>query len=248
MTLQGIKNLIASLFVTNANLKHVDFNPFMVNMVDTLSRKVPKLQIESIGSTVVVRLNPFEDQTWLSMNPRVFVFHKKNAKKHRKYNSTIGFSQSKVYYAGYHHPTHMNGLNWPNSPFFSGLGEFPYHTEFPLIITGPHQRQLLSDFNVREFYFHWSIDSVKTQPWPENTPATQISRLKAVGRKIDGYSRSNYFKFAIAIDNPDPNAQCPVLFGELSDAIQVLPHMRKVDGVNTVFFKILHETNTIKRQ
>lgn len=248
MTLQGLLNQITSLFVTNANLKHVTFKPFMDGLVNTLSRKVPKLHIESKGEKVHIKLLPFEDQTWLEMNPRVFLFHKKNAKKHRKYNNTLETHQEKIYFGGYHHPSHMNGVNFPNGAFFSGLGAFAYHSEFPLIITAPFQRQELTDFDVKEFYYHFSIENVKTQPFPALTPAAEISRIRAVGRKVRGNSKSNYFKFAIAIDNPDPNATCPVLFGELSDSIQVLPHMTKVEGINTIFFKILHETNTIKRQ
>ena len=152
-------------------------------------------------------------------NPRIFLFVKRNGRT-RKVKDINGNKQTKYYHGGWRHITHMQGINFPNSNFYSGSTNCPTHSEWPLTITDPYDKQELTTFNAGEFYVY---DNVLGSPAPFGTISWSILNLdkfKVRGRKDDAPTKSVYFRFAIGIENPDTTSPYPIIFGPLSAAIQ----------------------------
>ncbi len=227
-----------------------------ITMGNLLHNILPKPQITVKHSTeLFVHFLPFADDFWLSMNPRIFLLHKKNSKSRKKKFFVEGEGDESVtveYFGGFHHPTHMQGVNFPNKPWFSGQTDIDYHTEFPLTILQSYVKQPLTDFDFREFYYLKATDLGGGFPMVKPVPAGPLlredvydyDRLRCVGRsKGHKHQRSNYFKFVLVVDNPlGPNY--PPIFGPESDIIQIIPEGTNNPEVN---FKILLINNTIKR-
>ncbi len=192
------------------------------NIVDKIcsSIHIPELQIFSTGKQLFVSLLPTLNSTeFLNHNPKIFLFNKRNAKT-KKIGEDINGPIYGYYHTGWRHTSHLNGINYPNSKFYGGSTMCPTHSEFPLTITGPYQRQLLSDFNLEEFYIYQD----PTIPAPiDGTTILWSDRDSVIPRgrtSKRSNNRSAYFRFAIGIENPDPNSEFPILFGPMTASIQ----------------------------
>lgn len=152
-------------------------------------------------------------------NPRIFLFVKRNGRT-RKVKDINGNKQTKYYHGGWRHITHMQGINFPNSNFYSGSTSCPTHSEWPLTITDPYDKQELTTFNAGEFYIY---DDVLGSPASFGTiiwSILNLDKFRVRGRRADEPTKSVYFRFAIGIDNPDTTSNYPIVFGSLSVPIQ----------------------------
>ena len=203
--------------------------------------EIPKL-IMSIGdfnketkySDLFASYLPTSSETWKEYNPRIFLFQyrQKRLKKSVKNNP-------RPKNAGYYHPVHNNGADYPNSKFFGGTQtdkkgvilpakktEFaidssviPYEKmaiEFDALAytkSGTDELGGLKAIKAKEFPFSSSLLSIKGGSTKRFRGMTYGKGTKSVG--------AIRFKFAIGIDNPNVEARdnSPVIFGEMSEQI-----------------------------
>ena len=155
--------------------------------------------------------------------PKYYLFLAKKSNIHRK---IIGGINTKVETpSGFYHPTHKNGINFPNGAFYSGSTEYPLNTEFPLT-TGAYVRSTLS-FNPAQ----WVRKSDGVGGWLLPTLADfgiNINQFKFTGKKGKYNKRVMNFKLAIGIRNPDKTSNNPIIFGELSETFRVAFNVRKI--------------------
>jgi hypothetical protein len=220
----------------------------LTSSIQTLS--IPKLHIHVENTNQLgVTLMPTATSTlWAEMNPRIYLFHYKKAKGGRKRKGGKGSKTSRYYKGGFLHPTHMNGVNFTNSRFYSGVTDIPYHTEFPITITKGYEREMLYDFNPFEFYNYANSDKgYYYKPLVRGLNASELNMVNVNGSGINTTKkakRSKYFRFAIGIENPDPNADFPIIFGEMSDIVQSVVF---VNNQNMVDIRLNVVPNGIKR-
>jgi hypothetical protein len=211
--------------------------------------QIPQLNIQSFGTgkNLTASILPgTESNTYLNYNPKIFLFVKKNGKS--KIVRDINDDKiAKYYYGGWHHTTHMQGINFPNSNFYGGTTLCDTHSEFPLTVTEPYNRQLLTGFNPEEFYGF--RDNLNSAPAPLNLTVLWSERDKFYvrGRKHNEFCKSVYFRFAIGIENPDVNSKFPIIFGPLTASIQCkIACSRDNMGVLRVSYVFNHDPTNIK--
>jgi len=205
---------------------------------------IPKLHLHvEVGPLIGVSLMPTSaSNLWTTLNPKIYLFHYKKTKGRRRKqslkpgqdaaselktdNGTRNYRKG-----GFIHPTHMNGVNFSNSKFYSGETDIPYHTEYPINISKGYETQMLDDFNPFEFYSYVDRDKdLYYKPLPRGMVFSELNMIGVNGKgknKIKKGNRSNYFKFAIGVENPDPQADSPIIFGEMTDTIQSLVYVNK---------------------
>ena len=206
--------------------------------------EIPQLNIQSQGKYVYASIFPgVESNLYLSYNPKIFLFVKKNGKtkKVRDINDVL---QGKYYFGGWHHTTHMQGINFPNRNFYSGSTACSTHSEFPLIITQPYQRQILNSFNPGEFYVYEQYGSSSPAPLNGTISWSELAQFKVRGRKKEDFARSVYFRFAIGIENPDATSKYPVIFGPLTASIQCKIVKKGPDAC--ISYALNHDPTNIK--
>ena len=215
---------------------------------------IPKLHLHAeAGTRLGVTLMPTATSTlWTTLNPKIYLFHYKKTKGRKRRQGGMpdpkqeetgmpkldmggqpihATKEHRYRKGGFIHPTHMNGVNFSNSKFYSGETDIPYHTEYPINISKGYETQMLDDFNPFEFYSYSNKDTeLYYKPLPRGMVFTELNMIGVNGKgknKIKKGNRSNYFKFAIGVENPDPQADSPIIFGEMSDTIQSLVYVNK---------------------
>ena len=211
--------------------------------------QIPQLTIQSqAGKLLHASILPgTESNAYLGHNPKIYLFVKKNG-KNRRVRDINDDPQKKYYHGGWKHTTHMQGINFPNGNFYSGNTLCPTHSEFPLTITEPYERQLLTSFNPGEFYVCSLISDSLPAPLDATVSWTELDKYYVRGRKDDVPNRSVYFRFAIGIENPDPNSKYPIIFGPLTASIQCKIVKFKLNGSSPpyVSYAINHDPTNIK--
>lgn len=183
--------------------------------------QIPQLNIQSsLGKFLHASLLPgTESNTYLNYNPKIFLFVKKNGKS-KKIRDINDNKITKYYFGGWHHTTHMQGINFPNGSFYSGTTLCSTHSEFPLTITEPYDKQLLTGFDPGEFYVYMDNGSGSPAPLNGTIQWSDRNRFYARGRQHNDFTKSVYFRFAIGIENPDVTSKFPIIFGPLTASIQ----------------------------
>jgi hypothetical protein len=179
----------------------------------------------------------FNDE-FLKYNPKYFLFMAHTNRWH--YKKVNGVNTKIRRHSGFYHPTHQNGINFPNSNYYSGQTQIPLDTEYPLI-AGAYKKTLIP-FNPYQFTRFKPI--APTMPSPLNLPSN-INLWKFQGRK--GFltlTRGNLFSIAIGIENPDPTASNPILFGELSEPFRV---QFIYSNGNVIGFSYVVQLSSVKR-
>ena len=211
--------------------------------------QIPQLTIQSqAGKLLHASILPgTESNAYLGHNPKIYLFVKKNG-KNRKVRDINDDPQKKYYHGGWKHTTHMQGINFPNGNFYSGSTLCPTHSEFPLTITEPYERQLLTSFNPGEFYVCSLISDSLPAPFNNTVLWTQLDKYYVRGRKRDEPNRSVYFRFAIGIENPDANSKYPIIFGPLTASIQckIVKFKENIGSPSYVSYAINHDPTNIK--
>jgi hypothetical protein len=212
---------------------------------------IPKLHLHTeAGTRLGVTLMPTSaSDLWTNLNPRIYLFHyrKTKGRKRKQGGKEGGSKTSKYRKGGFLHPTHMNGINFSNSKFYSGGTDIPYHTEYDMNISKGYETQMLDDFNPFEFYsYRNDAEGIYFKPLPRGLIASNLNMINISGKNANTLrkgNRSNYFKFAIGVDNPDPNSAFPIIFGEMTDTVQSLLYINQ--NMVDVRFNIV--PNGIKR-
>ena len=121
------------------------------------------------------------------------------------------------------HEPHLNGVKYPVSKYFSGamqseecpIASVGRHTEFPLTALKNNDKMVIP-LDPFEYYFgdnHSGPLAVIDEHFDYETYDPVI-----LGR--DGLLIT--FRFAIVVDNPDSEADCPKLIGQLSDPVTMI--------------------------
>jgi hypothetical protein len=190
---------------------------------------IPKLFLkQNLGGGISVGYLPNgESDIWQQYNPKVYLFrYSKKKKKNVFYTDPVtGKEKRKVkkIAAGFKHVPHLDGY-LGKGKFYGGMTKYPYNTEFDLMINKPYMTQPLFGFDPYQFYVY-----DKQQPLPKGLSGDILNNIYPANRKKE-FARSVYFKFAIGIDNPDKTSEFPVLFGEMTEVLQVLP-FKNLDGL-----------------
>jgi hypothetical protein len=176
---------------------------------------------------------------FLAHSPKYYLFMAKSRVNHSKKNIG-GFNVPKVRNAGFYHPTHQNGINFPsNSPYYGGTTDIPLDTEFSIAST-PYTNTLIG-FNP----FQWTRynNAVPTLA----TFGTAPSQWKIQGKRggVRGhYKRSAMFYLAIGIKNPDATSPYPILFGQPSQLFRLT---FRIESSFVVGFSLTVQYSRVKR-
>lgn len=181
------------------------------------------------------------NEDFLNHSPRYYLFQCKSKKQH--YSGIKDGKRRRVNPAGFYHPTHQNGVNFPNKSFYSGVTEIPLDTEFNVDAL-PYKRTLLN-FNPFQFV------RIKETFWRVATIAdfgTPIGRWKIQGKRTNAAKtvpRTSDFYICIGILNPENNTKQPVLFGKPSNIFNL---GFRIQGGNVVGFNITTQKTGVKRK
>lgn len=184
---------------------------------------IPKLSMheDKKGMLSVSYLPTAGNDLWQSFNPKVYLF-RYNKKKRKKITVNIGNKKgnriTKVIKAGFKHTPHLMGAKHQGA-FYSGETQEVFHTEFELLINEPYMSQPLYEFDPNEFY----TNTKRKERFSSNTPIEELADVFPSNRTNVFGAKSVYLKFAIGIENPDKDSKFPIIFGELSDVVQLLP-------------------------
>jgi hypothetical protein len=184
---------------------------------------IPKLSMhaDKKGMLSVSYLPTAGNDLWQAYNPKVYLF-RYNKKKRKKITINAGDKKEKqivkVIRAGFKHIPHLMGAKHQGA-FYSGETIEVFHTEFELLVNQPYMSQPLYEFDANEFYTNIG----REERFSDNTPAEELENILPSNRKNVYGAKSVYLKFAIGIENPDKDSKFPIIFGELSDVVQLLP-------------------------
>jgi hypothetical protein len=148
---------------------------------------------------------------FLNHSPKYYLFMAKSQVYH------IKNGVKNIRNAGFYHPTHQNGINFPtNTSYYGGSTEIPLDSEFDIDIT-PYTKTLIG-FNP----FQWSRfkNSVPELSFFGTSPAQWKIQGKKSGIK-GHYKRSATFYLVIGIRNPNPISPYPILFGQPSQLFRL---------------------------
>jgi len=177
---------------------------------------------------------------FLKHNPKYFLFMAKSNKWHRK--KINGVLEKVRRPSGFYHPTHQNGINFPNSAFYSGETSIPLDTEYDMN-TGAYNKTLIP---LNPYQFTRYANPNPVVPSPSNFPSL-LNYWIIQGKKIHPirYNRSVLFSLAIGIKNPDTSSKNPILFGKLSEPFRM--QLIAFDG-NAVGFSYVIQLSGVKRK
>ena len=190
---------------------------------------IPKLFLKQNieGGISVGYLPNGNSNLWQQYNPKVYLFrYSKKKTRYIYYKDPVTGKQKskfKKIAAGFKHVPHLDGYAGKGK-FYGGMTKYPYNTEFELLINKPYMTQPLFGFDPYQFYVYDG-----QQPLPKGLSGDLLNAIYPANRKKE-FARSVYFKFAIGIDNPDKTSEFPVLFGEMTEALQVLLY-KNVGGI-----------------
>jgi len=153
------------------------------------------------------------DLAFLDYNPKLWLFRYKNNRKDFDGGITIKHKKDV-------HTPHLNGVNYPNSSFYSGsfFSDVPeinatgVHTEFDIPIVANETFKV--DIDPYDWFYMYSAkDSYKLN---DSLPLTSPEHyLRVMGRPKGNHSF--LFRLAITIDNP--NGEQQRIIGPMSDII-----------------------------
>jgi hypothetical protein len=196
---------------------------------------IPKLSMhaDQKGMLSTSYLPTAGNDLWQAYGPKVYLF-RYNKKKRKKITVTTGSKKerliTKVIKAGFKHIPHLMGAKHQGA-FYSGETIEVFHTEFELLVNQPYMSQPLYEFDANEFYRNIDRD----ERFSNNTPAIELGSILPSNRVNVYGAKSVYLKFAIGIENPDKDSKFPIIFGELSDVVQLLPMVDHNDYVKIRF-------------
>jgi hypothetical protein len=161
-----------------------------------------------------------ESESFLSHQPKYYLFMARTARPYRK--KILGVPTKKFKKGSYYHPTHQDGINFPNGAFYSGSTAIPLDTEYTFG-AGAYNKTLLA-FNPLQF-MRYSDQSGPSPIWvvPDASRLNEsISFFKFQGKHGNFGKRVVNFKLAIGIKNPNTAVgQPPIIFGELSEIFRI---------------------------
>lgn len=158
---------------------------------------------------------PTTNNNFLNYNPKYYLFMQRSRlysiKKDKNGNKYAKYKPSGIF-----HPTHQNGINFPNGAFYSGTTAIPLDTEFAIANT-PYTKSLI---NINPLQFvRYSPSGQTLNDWVvptlSNFPCASV-KIKIQGRKTTSPPRSSLMFLAIGIENPNTNSNYPIIFGQLS--------------------------------
>jgi hypothetical protein len=192
---------------------------------------IPKLNMhaDKNGMLSVSYLPTAGNDLWQAFNPNVYLF-RYSKKKRKKITVNTGGKKErqivKTIKAGFKHIPHLMGAKHQGA-FYGGETKEVFHTEFELLVNKPYMSQPLYEFDPKEFYTH--VD--RAERFSSNTPAEELQYILPSNRKTVFGAKSVYLKFAIGIENPDKDSEFPIIFGELSDVVQLIPFIDESDYI-----------------
>lgn len=186
---------------------------------------------------------PTDGNDFLNHNPKYYLFMAKSNKRHKKVQNNITVPVQRP--AGFYHPTHQNGINFPpQSAFYSGSTSIPLDTEFNLT-PGAYNKTLIG-FNP----FQWTRYTPDNVNWNVPTladfgPGKLIENFKVQGKRGHRNTRSALFCLAIGIENPDQNSDKPIIFSQLSKPFKLTFNV--ING-NVYGYNMSIQTSNITRE
>jgi hypothetical protein len=167
--------------------------------------------------TVSASYLPFSDsiaETFKAHNPKFFLFRQCSSNKKPK---------------GFYHPSHLGGINFPNSPVYGGSTRVPMSTEYDFGGITPYNYINLpfDAYNFVEFIPNILMPTYQPMTSADwNNPLinyrfTGKKRSKAVTPSGTKNAKSILFKIAIGIESPSGSTTNPILFGEFSDIFRL---------------------------
>ena len=169
---------------------------------------------------------------FLNYNPEIWLFvHRKNRRK---------FSNGDVLYKRkFAHPPHLNGIKYPASSWYSGVGEnrfgIPYHSEFDCPVISGNSLEI--PINVYEWLYYDDGSGNSVQIDAETALTNRDYRFS-------GQKEGTLFatmKLAIVIDNPDDTINNPKIIGGYSKPFAL--HIRPKAGGVPSYWDIRFEIN-----
>ena len=185
-------------------------------------------------------------QKWASLNPKLYLFRYRNARR-KTAKDVNGNPYPKKSLGGFYHPTHLDGINFPNGHVYSGTTFSP-----PNYFNGTNGRQLTTEFNMLVAgqyrpYIHIPVNlnpydwakKIKGGTWQfMNEDGSDfgdtVDKYKITGKKTAGKYKSRRshipnnpkvgtFCFAIGCENPDTNTNIanPIIFGHFSEQFRL---------------------------
>jgi hypothetical protein len=204
-------------------------------------------------------LPPIND-SFLNYNPKYYLFIQRSKLKSRK-KDINGNRYTKTKPSGIFHPTHQNGINFPNGAYYSGQTQVPLDTEFAIANT-PYTKSLIN-MNPLQFVRMKNIPSDNWfVPIETDFPKATI-QVKIQGKNHpnsfsiaggEGKSRSALMYFAIGIENPDTNSNYPIIFGQLSIPFKIALAVQGDINLNDIVYprvigvKYLLNSSSIKNE
>ncbi len=160
---------------------------------------------------------PVDNNIFLQHQPKYYLFMAKSNGRHTK--RVNGSNTTVRRPAGFYHPTHQNGKNFPsNSAYYAGNTQIPLDSEFD-IATTPYTNTLIG-FNPFQWtrYKDAGVWVVPDSSFFGNPPSSFKIQGKNNNKK---YPRSCLFNIAIGIKNPDVTSKYPILFGQMSNVFRL---------------------------
>ena len=218
------------------------------------SIQIPKLTLQghNVKDTSIYPYYPIRDtlkgkwvspyNTFLNYNPEVWVFNYNAHPRTKMYNS--GDYHITDIRKNWKHESHLKGIKYPNGAFYSG--QVTNHFA-PFVNTyGRHTEFICSHMNDQWFdigmdIYEWVFGNTFTDEWVKMSDSDDfaLSYMQIVCREG---RRSETFRFAIVIDNPDTTSPNPKLIGELSDEITLkstsFPIQRFTWGLRNRYIKM----------
>jgi rRNA maturation protein Nop10 len=199
--------------------------------------------MESINAYYLPTADGGED--FLLHKPAYFLFVSKYSKQRIKRNKTGYYKSRKA--AGFVHPVHNFGENFPSGAFYSGSNVYPVSSEFGFN-AGPYVKSPIA-LNP----FDWIMYDQSTTPgvtdWIQaNATHFVYPSLREFRRfrwRQKKQAKTMLFSLAIGIVNPDSNSKTPIIFGELSKPFKIRMHHHNgtIEGLNVSI-----EFHTVRRQ
>lgn len=204
--------------LTNIVLEEIGANAPPVNSFIDIPRPEINLSISQnvIGQELYAHYLPPINDSFLNYNPKYYLFMQRSRLNSVK-KDINGVKYRKKKPSGIFHPTHQNGINFPNGAYYSGSTQIPLDTEFAIANT-PYTKSLIG-INPLQFIRYSPSGQIIQNDWvvPNllNFPCANI-QIKIQGRRANSPPRSSLMFLAIGIENPDKNSNYPIIFGELS--------------------------------
>lgn len=200
---------------------------------------------------------PTKNTNFLNHEPRYYLFMAKSKFRHgagKKSSEKYGVGY-KLNPAGFYHPTHQNGVNFPTGAFYNGVTQIPLNSEFD-INPLPYKKTTI-DFNPFNWVRYKNNSNQWIVPFFPDYGESSIERWKIQGKKWCGgrkKPRTALFYLCIGIKNPDADSKYPVFFGEPSNLFRLgfkvknyYDADRKVTRTDVIGFDLNVQFSSVKR-